>query len=188
MTTKLDRRRFVAGLGATGALGALGVRGVAAGQATPAATPVVDLTGQEVNLYSSRHYDTGQARYDGFTELTRARVNLIEADADQMIERIKAEGQNSPADVLLTVDAGRLWRAQQDGLLHLENIRRSRGPSPSPPSRSPAARAPAGWCRGISAVVPIPAVRDRTASRLVPAERAVVGPVALIASLGEAVT
>jgi iron(III) transport system substrate-binding protein len=72
---------------------------------------------QEVNLYSSRHYDTDVALYDGFTEQTGIAVNLIEGDADQLIERIKAEGRNSPADVLITVDAGRLWRAEEAGLL-----------------------------------------------------------------------
>jgi len=114
----LDRRRFVAGVGAAGALGLFGGGGArrAAAQASPAAgTPVAG--GGELNLYSSRHYDTDQELYDGFTAATGTRVNLIEADADQLIERIKAEGRNSPADVLLTVDAGRLWRAQQDGLL-----------------------------------------------------------------------
>jgi iron(III) transport system substrate-binding protein len=72
---------------------------------------------QEVNLYSSRHYDTDVALYDAFTEQTGIAVNLIEGDADQLIERIKAEGRNSPADVLISVDAGRLWRADQAGLL-----------------------------------------------------------------------
>ena len=72
---------------------------------------------QEVNLYSSRHYDTDVALYDAFTEQSGIAVNLIEGDADQLIERIKAEGRNSPADVLITVDAGRLWRADEAGLL-----------------------------------------------------------------------
>jgi iron(III) transport system substrate-binding protein len=72
---------------------------------------------QEVNVYSSRHYDTDVALYGTFTEQTGIAVNLIEGDADQLIERIKAEGRNSPADVLITVDAGRLWRAEQAGLL-----------------------------------------------------------------------
>lgn len=69
-----------------------------------------------VNLYSARHYDTDDAMYDEFTTRTGIRVNLVEGDADQLIERIRAEGRNSPADVLLTVDAGRLWRAQDAGL------------------------------------------------------------------------
>jgi iron(III) transport system substrate-binding protein len=72
---------------------------------------------QEVNLYSSRHYDTDVVLYDTFTEQTGIVVNLIEGDADQLVERIKAEGRNSPADVLITVDAGRLWRADQAGIL-----------------------------------------------------------------------
>jgi iron(III) transport system substrate-binding protein len=71
----------------------------------------------EVNLYSARHYDTDQALYDDFTAATGVEVNLIEGDADQLIERIKAEGQNSPADVLITVDAGRLHRADEAGIL-----------------------------------------------------------------------
>jgi iron(III) transport system substrate-binding protein len=75
------------------------------------------VAAQEVNLYSSRHYDTDVALYDAFTEQTGITVNLIEGDADQLIERIKAEGRNSPADVLITVDAGRLWRAEEAGLL-----------------------------------------------------------------------
>jgi iron(III) transport system substrate-binding protein len=72
---------------------------------------------QEVNLYSSRHYDTDVALYESFTEDTGIEVNLIEGSEDELIERIKAEGPNSPADVLITVDAGRLWRADQAGVL-----------------------------------------------------------------------
>jgi iron(III) transport system substrate-binding protein len=72
---------------------------------------------QEVNLYSSRHYDTDVALYESFTEGTGIEVNLIEGSEDELIERIKAEGPNSPADVLITVDAGRLWRADQAGIL-----------------------------------------------------------------------
>ncbi|MDP8922881.1 MAG: Fe(3+) ABC transporter substrate-binding protein [Chloroflexota bacterium] len=70
----------------------------------------------EVNLYSARHYDTDQALFDGFTAETGITVNVIQAGEDQLIERLKSEGANSPADVLLTVDAGRLWRAQEAGL------------------------------------------------------------------------
>jgi len=66
-----------------------------------------------VNLYSSRHYDTDEALYESFGG---GRVNLIEAEAAELIERIKSEGANSPADVLITVDAGNLWRADQDDL------------------------------------------------------------------------
>ena len=67
----------------------------------------------KVNIYSSRHYNTDDLLYDGFTEQTGIRVNLIEGKDDELIERIKSEGKNSPADILITVDAGRLWRAAQ---------------------------------------------------------------------------
>lgn len=72
--------------------------------------------GPVVNLYSSRHYDTDDQLYNGFREATGIRVNVVEAEADQLIERIKSEGQNSPADILMTVDAGRLWRAEQEDM------------------------------------------------------------------------
>jgi len=71
----------------------------------------------EVNLYSSRHYDTDLALYDNFTEATGITVNRIESDADALIERIVSEGEFSSADLLITVDAGRLWRAEEAGIL-----------------------------------------------------------------------
>lgn len=70
----------------------------------------------ELNLYSSRHYDTDERLYTQFEEQTGIKINRIEGKADALIERIKAEGDNSPADILLTVDAGRLWRADNAGL------------------------------------------------------------------------
>lgn len=70
-----------------------------------------------VNVYSSRHYDTDDALYESFTEQTGIEINLIEGEGDELIERIKSEGVNSPGDVFITVDAGRLWRAEQEGLL-----------------------------------------------------------------------
>lgn len=69
-----------------------------------------------LNLYSSRHYQSDEALYEGFTRKTGVRVNRIEAGEDALIERIRNEGARSPADVLITVDAGRLWRAEQLGL------------------------------------------------------------------------
>lgn len=69
-----------------------------------------------VNLYSSRHYQTDEALYTGFTRLTGIKVNRIEGGEDALIERIRNEGPRSPADVIITVDAGRLWRAEQLGL------------------------------------------------------------------------
>ncbi len=73
--------------------------------------------GQELNLYTSRHYQTDEALYTNFTKATGIKVNRIEAGDDAIIERMKQEGSRSPADVLVTVDAGRLWRAEQAGLL-----------------------------------------------------------------------
>ena len=69
-----------------------------------------------VNVYSARHYDTDMAMYERFTEETGIKVNLIEGSSDALIERIKSEGQFSPADMLITVDAGRLWRAEKEGI------------------------------------------------------------------------
>ena len=69
-----------------------------------------------LNLYSSRHYQTDEALYEGFTKQTGIRINRIEAGEDALIERIRNEGARSPADLLITVDAGRLWRAEQLGL------------------------------------------------------------------------
>ena len=76
----------------------------------------VEITGA-VNLYSSRHYDTDLALYDDFTRATGFKVFRIEAGADDLIERIVSEGEYSPADLLITVDAGRLWRAVDAGVL-----------------------------------------------------------------------
>lgn len=75
----------------------------------------VEITG-EVNIYSSRHYDTDLALYSDFTEETGIKVNRIEADADALLERIESEGEFSQADLLITVDAGRLWRAEEAGV------------------------------------------------------------------------
>lgn len=69
-----------------------------------------------LNLYSARHYQTDQMLYDQFTKQTGIRINRIEADDAALLERLRTEGKNSPADVILMVDAARLWRAQVDGL------------------------------------------------------------------------
>jgi len=74
------------------------------------------VSAQELNLYSSRHYQTDEALYTNFTKATGIKINRIEGGEDPLIERIRNEGERSPADVLITVDAGRLWRAEQMGL------------------------------------------------------------------------
>src|SRR5215208_3417463 len=78
-------------------------------------TPVLAQE-QVLNLYSSRHYQTDEALYADFTKQTGIKINRIEGGEDPLIERIRNEGARSPADVLITVDAGRLWRAEQMGL------------------------------------------------------------------------
>jgi len=72
---------------------------------------------QEVNIYSSRHYDSDDALYSKFTEETGITVNRIEGKADELIARLQAEGENSPADVFITVDIGRMGRAEEAGVL-----------------------------------------------------------------------
>ena len=69
-----------------------------------------------VNLYSARHYQTDEALYTNFTKSTGIKVNRLEGGEDALMERIRNEGPNSPADVLITVDVGRLWRAEEMGL------------------------------------------------------------------------
>lgn len=71
---------------------------------------------KELNIYSARHYQTDDALYGDFTKQTGIKINRIEADDNALLERLKNEGKNSPADVILMVDAARLWRAQIEGL------------------------------------------------------------------------
>jgi len=81
------------------------------------ATAVPAFAEGEVNLYSSRHYETDERLYSDFTEKTGITVNRIEGKGDELIARMQAEGANSPADVLLTVDTSRLERAKSAGVL-----------------------------------------------------------------------
>ncbi len=69
-----------------------------------------------LNLYSARHYQTDEALYADFTKQTGIRINRIEGKEDELLERIRNEGSNSPADILLTVDASRLAKAREMGL------------------------------------------------------------------------
>ncbi|MDT4819642.1 Iron uptake protein A1 [compost metagenome] len=69
-----------------------------------------------LNLYTARHYQTDEALYANFTKQTGIKINRIEGQEDPLLERIRNEGANSPADVFITVDIGRLWRAQQAGV------------------------------------------------------------------------
>ena len=71
----------------------------------------------EVNLYSQRHYSVDEKQYAAFEKETGIKVNVIKANADELIERMKNEGDNGPADLFITVDAGKLFRAKELGLL-----------------------------------------------------------------------
>jgi iron(III) transport system substrate-binding protein len=71
---------------------------------------------QELNLYSARHYQTDEALYSSFTRATGIRINRVDADDAGILARLRSEGSSSPADVILLVDAARLWRAEVDGL------------------------------------------------------------------------
>lgn len=69
-----------------------------------------------LNLYSARHYQTDEALYENFTKATGIKINRVDADDAGILARLKTEGAASPADVILLVDAARLWRAEVDGL------------------------------------------------------------------------
>ncbi len=72
--------------------------------------------GTILNLYSARHYATDQALYDNFTKTTGIKINRVDIDDAGLVARLKSEGASSPADVILLVDAARLWRAEEDKL------------------------------------------------------------------------
>lgn len=80
------------------------------------AAPPVQAQQQVVNLYSARHYQTDEALYADFTKATGIKINRVDADDAGILARLKSEGAASPADVVLLVDAARLWRAESDGL------------------------------------------------------------------------
>ncbi len=71
---------------------------------------------QVLNIYSARHYPGDEQLYSGFTKATGIKINRVDADDAGILQRLKAEGAASPADVILLVDAARLWRAEVDGL------------------------------------------------------------------------
>ncbi len=73
--------------------------------------------GQELNIYSARHYDTDEQLYADFEEATGITINRIEGNANSLLTRMQSEGENSPADVLITVDTSRLTRAKKAGVL-----------------------------------------------------------------------
>jgi iron(III) transport system substrate-binding protein len=91
-----------------------GLKLLAAAAALAAAT-TAHAQENVLNLYSARHYQSDEQLYSNFTKQTGIKINRIEADDNALFERLKNEGRNSPADVILMVDAARLWRAQIEG-------------------------------------------------------------------------
>ena len=69
----------------------------------------------EVNIYTSRHYDADDILYEEFTKETGIKVNIISGSGSALMERLKSEGDNSPGDVFFTVDAGNLSKFQKEG-------------------------------------------------------------------------
>nr|WP_228021850.1 Fe(3+) ABC transporter substrate-binding protein [Romeria gracilis] len=112
MTMKWTRRRF------TGIVLSTALLATACSQPEEASPEAAgDSNGENVvNVYSARHYDIDDELYQEFTDETGIEVNVIEGDSDELLERITSEGEQSPADVFITVDAGRLWRAEEAGI------------------------------------------------------------------------
>ncbi|MBI2276014.1 MAG: Fe(3+) ABC transporter substrate-binding protein [Dechloromonas sp.] len=84
--------------------------------ALAAASPAAQAQEKVLNLYSARHYQTDEKLYDNFTRQTGIKINRIEGKEEELMERIRNEGANSPADVFITVDAARLATADALGL------------------------------------------------------------------------
>jgi len=76
----------------------------------------VNKNTNEINIYSQRHYNVDEIQYQNFEKLTGIKVNVTKANADELIQRMKNEGENSPADLFITVDVGKLWQGGEMGL------------------------------------------------------------------------
>ncbi len=70
----------------------------------------------QINIYSQRHYEVDRIQYENFEKNTGIKVNVIKAGADELLERLKNEGENTPADLFVTVDAGKLQKGVEMGL------------------------------------------------------------------------
>ncbi len=118
---QLSRRQFVQGA-------ALGSLALGAGLVLRPAHGA----NREVNLYTSRHYSTDEELYALFKKKTGITVNWVQGNADEINQRLRSEGSNSPADILMTVDVARLWRAQNEGLFQpIESATLSKNIPPS---------------------------------------------------------
>ena len=104
----------IAALAVLAGCGQPATRTPAEGAEAPAA-PEADAAGEVLNIYSARHYDSDKAMYARFEELSGIKVNVRESGAPELLEAMKAEGADSPADVIIVSDAGALYRFQSEG-------------------------------------------------------------------------
>ncbi|WP_264323994.1 Fe(3+) ABC transporter substrate-binding protein [Romeriopsis navalis] len=111
----LTRRFFCLASSAT--IGAIALGACTPQSTTNNSTPNASGAAQSITLYSARHYDADAKVYENFSKKTGIKVNLVEAKASELLERLKSEGENTPADVVITVDAGRLHTAKADEIL-----------------------------------------------------------------------
>ncbi|HEX8569937.1 MAG TPA: extracellular solute-binding protein [Caulobacteraceae bacterium] len=88
----------------------------ACGRDTEEAKRAAPANAGVLNIYTARHYDADQLIYDGFKQATGVEVRALQSQGNMLVEKMKAEGASSPADIILMADAGALWRAQEAGL------------------------------------------------------------------------
>ena len=98
-----------------------------------------------LNIYSARHYPSDEVMYSEFTKATGIKINRVDADDAGILARLKAEGTASPADVILLVDAARLWRAEVDGLFQPIRSKLLEDAIPSNLRAKPAANGGTAW-------------------------------------------
>ena len=108
-------------------------------------TPAALAQEQVVNLYSARHYSTDEALYRNFTQLTGIKINRVDADDAGILARLKAEGAASPADVILLVDATRLYKGEVEGLFQPVKSKLLEEAIPAPLRATPAADGGISW-------------------------------------------
>ena len=83
--------------------------------------PEMQTEKESLTLYTHRHYDSDKLIFQKFEEKTGIKINVVKSSADELIQKMETEGDQSPADLLLTVDAGRLVRAKNKNLLQSAN-------------------------------------------------------------------
>ena len=91
-------------------------RGLVLGASATALSACVGGGDKFINVYTARHYDADRALYAGFKEATGIEVRALTGSAEQLLERMKAEGNQTEADVFISADAGNLWKVKDAGL------------------------------------------------------------------------